>query len=162
MTSLGSQIASRKNNNLNIIRLLLALAVIVSHSFPVALGPGGDTREEPLYAWTHQQESSGAVAVDLFFLISGLLVTASWLRSKSMQDYLMKRILRIYPGFIVAMGFSAALVWAICPEFRVAVVHPVQWLLLLLQNLLFLSNSSIFFQGIFAGNPFPSANFIVI
>ncbi len=156
MTSLGSQIANHKSNNLNIIRLLLALAVIVSHSFPVALGPGGDTREEPLYTWTHQQESSGAVAVDLFFLISGLLVTASWLRSKSMQDYLMKRVLRIYPGFIVAMGFSAALIWVICPEFRAAVVHPVGWLLLLLQNLLDLSNSSISYKGIFAGNPYPN------
>ena len=156
MTSLGSQIASRKSNNLNILRLLLALAVIVSHSFPVALGPGGDSREEPLFTWTHQQESSGAVAVDSFFFISGLLVTASWLRSKSMQDYLLKRILRIYPGFIVAMGFTAALIWAICPEFRAVVVHPVGWLLLLLQNLLFLSNSSVCYQGIFAGNPYPN------
>lgn len=156
MTSLGSQISSRKSNNLNILRLLLALAVIVSHSYPVAQGPGGDTRGEPLNTWTHQQESTGAMAVDLFFLISGLLVTASWLRSRSMQDYLMKRVLRIYPGFMVAMGFSAALVWSICPEFRAVVVHPVQWLVLLLQNLLFLSNSSICFQGIFAGNPFPS------
>ncbi len=157
MTSLGSQIANRKTNNLNIIRLLLALAVIVSHSFPVALGSGGDTRAEPLYAWTHQQESSGAMAVDLFFFISGLLITASWLRSRSMQDYLMKRVLRIYPGYMIAMVFSAVLVWVICPEFRaIAVVHPVEWLLLFAQNLLYLSSSSISFQGIFAGNPFPS------
>ncbi|MGA2684543.1 MAG: acyltransferase [Verrucomicrobiota bacterium] len=155
VTSLGSQIASRKNNNLNIIRLFLALMVIFSHSFPVALGPGGDTREEPLSTWTHRQESSGGVAVDLFFLISGLLVTASWLRSRSMQDYFMKRVLRIYPGFIVAMGFSAALIWAFCPEFRAAVVHPVNWLLLLLRDLLLLTTDSIYYRGIFAGNPFP-------
>jgi peptidoglycan/LPS O-acetylase OafA/YrhL len=155
MTSLGNQIANRKINNFNIIRLLLALAVIVSHSFPVALGPGGDTRAEPLSTWTHHQESSGGAAVNLFFLISGFLVTASWLRSKSMQDYLMKRVLRIYPGFIVAMGFSAALIWAICPEFRAVVVHPVDWLLLLLKNLLFLFSSSLCYKGIFPENPYP-------
>ena len=154
MTSLGGQIASRKSNNLNIIRLLLALMVIFSHSFPLALGYG-DGGNEPLKIWTHRQESFGTVAVDMFFFISGFLVTASWLRSKSMQDYLMKRVLRIYPGFIVAMGFTSVLIWAFCPEFRAQVVNSYDWLVLLLQDLLFLSKSSIVYQGIFSGNPFP-------
>jgi peptidoglycan/LPS O-acetylase OafA/YrhL len=156
MTSLGSQVASRRNNNLNIIRLVLALMVIFSHSFPVALGTGGDTRAEPLYNCTHRQESSGALAVHLFFLISGFLVTASWLRSKSLQDYLKNRILRIYPGFIVVMGVTAVLIWALCPEFRAAVLHPIDWWLLLLKDLVWLTTNSIRYQGIFAGNPFPS------
>lgn len=156
MTSLESQIAGRKSNSLNIIRLLLALMVIFSHSFPTALGPGGDTREEPIFNWTHRQESSGAVAVNLFFLISGFLVTASWLRSKSVQDYLMKRVLRIYPGFIVSMAFSAALIWAVCPEFRAAVAHPVGWFKSLLGDMLWLNTNSINHQGVFAGNPFRS------
>lgn len=157
MTSLESQITSRKCNNFNIIRLLLALMVIFSHSFPVALGFGGDTRYEPLNIWTHHQASSGAVAVNSFFFISGFLITASWLRSRSVLDYLSKRVLRIYPGFIVAMLFSAALIWVCCPEFRAAVAHPMDWLRLLLQNMLWLSTSSIFWPGIFAGNPFPMA-----
>ena len=154
MTSLGSQMTSRKSNNLNAIRLLLALMVIFSHSFPLALGYG-DGGNEPLKFWTHRQEAFGTVAVDMFFLISGFLVTASWLRSKSMQDYLMKRVLRIYPGFIVAMGLTSVLIWTFCPEFRAQVVNSYDWLVLLLQNLLFLSNSSIVNQGIFSGNPFP-------
>lgn len=153
MTKLGSQIADHKHNNLNIIRLLLALMVIFSHSFPVALGYGGDVREEPLNIWTHRQASSGAVAVDSFFFISGLLITASWLRSKSGPGYFMKRVLRIYPGFIVAMGFSAALIWVFCPEFRTAVLHPVDWLWLLLKDWLWLTTKSINQQGVFAGNP---------
>ena len=155
MTNLGSQVASRKNNNLNIIRLLLALMVIFSHSFPVSLGPGGDTRCEPLNLGTRHQASSGSVAVNLFFFISGFLITASWLRSKSMPDYFMKRVLRIYPGFIVAMGFTAALIWAFCPEFRAAVAQPAGWLRSLLQDLLLLTTRSISWKGAFAGNPFP-------
>src|SRR5215472_14362624 len=101
MISLKNQIASRQCNNFNIIRLSLALMVIFSHSFPVALGHGGDTRFEPLNIWTRHQASSGAVAVNSFFFISGFLITASWLRSRSVPDYFLKRVLRIYPGFIV-------------------------------------------------------------
>lgn len=127
--------------------------VIFSHSFPVALG--SSRGNEPLNIWTRQQASFGAVAVNLFFFISGLLITASWLRSKSVPDYFMKRVLRIYPGFIVAMGFSAIAIWACCPEFRAA-VHPVDWGLLFLRNLLLLDNSCLSHPGIFAGNPFPT------
>ena len=129
--------------------------VIFSHSFPVALGHGGDTRCEPLSIWTRGQASSGGVAVNSFLLISGFLITASWLRSRSIPDYFMRRVLRIYPGFMVAMGFSAALIWAVCPEFRAAVVHPMHWSMLLLHDLLLLTNSSITQPGVFAGNPFP-------
>ena len=156
MTSLGSRTVSLRSNNLNAIRLFLALMVIFSHSFPLALGRAGGDHEEPLITWTHQQESFGNVAVGLFFLISGLLITASWLHSQSMQDYLMKRVLRIYPGFIVAMGFSALLIWGFCPKFRSAVEHPVQWLFSLLKDLLLLTSSAICDQSIFAGNPFPN------
>lgn len=155
MTSLGTQIASRKNNNLNVIRLMLALGVILSHSFSVTLGQGGEARGEPVTTWTCHQDSSGEVAVNLFFLISGFLITASWLRSKSMQNYFMKRVLRIYPGFIAAMIFSAGLIWTFCPEFRANVAHPAGWLWLLLKNLIVLTNSSICQPGIFAGNPLP-------
>jgi peptidoglycan/LPS O-acetylase OafA/YrhL len=157
MTSLGNQIASDRSNNLNAIRLMLALAVVLSHAFPLTLGWGGETKGEPLAALTHQQESFGYVAVNLFFLISGFLITASWLRSKSMQDYLMKRILRIYPGFIVAVGFSAAMVWIFCPEFRAGVGHGISWGLVMIKDWVFLTNSSIWRPGIFAQNPLPVA-----
>jgi peptidoglycan/LPS O-acetylase OafA/YrhL len=157
MTDFGSQIASRKSNNFNIIRLLLALMVIFSHSFPLALGYG-DGGNELLKSLTKRQESLGAFAVDMFFFISGFLVTASWLRSKSMQDYLMKRVLRIYPGFIVAMVITSVLVLTVCPLFRKQVANSFSlydWLVSLLQDLLFLTKSSIVDQGIFSGNPFP-------
>ena len=155
MTSLGDKIATSKTNNLNAIRLILALAVIVSHSFPLSLGPGGEEKGEPLVSWTHQ-ESAGTVAVNLFFLISGMLITASWLRSRSMQDYLMKRVLRIYPGFIVAVGFSGAIIWMLCPEFRANAGHGISWTLLMLRDWLFLTSASLGRKGIFAGNPFPN------
>ncbi len=156
MNSLEAQIAGRPRNNLNLIRLLLAWLVIFSHSFPLALGNGPAGEDpDPLNRWTHLQVSFGTMAVNCFFFISGFLITASWLRSKSVLDYCLKRVLRIYPGFIVAMGFSAALVWAFCPEFRAAVARPADWVWQWLQDLLFLNANSVSRLGVFAGNPVP-------
>ena len=93
---------SRASNNLNAIRLVLAILVILDHSFPLTLGKKND----PLYVLSHQQTTIGGLAVDLFFFISGFLITASWLNCKTMNDYMRRRILRIFPGFLVALIFS--------------------------------------------------------
>ena len=45
-----------------------------------------------------------------FFIISGFLITMSWKRSKGRGDYLRKRILRIFPGFIAVSLFCALVV----------------------------------------------------
>src|ERR1700722_18544978 len=119
MTTLLEKSVEVKLNSLNAIRLALALLVIFSHSYPLSGTPSPD----PLSFASHGQDSFGILAVNLFFLISGMLITSSWLRSKSMQDYLMKRFLRIYPGYIVAMLFSSFLIYVICPDFRFVAKH---------------------------------------
>jgi peptidoglycan/LPS O-acetylase OafA/YrhL len=95
---------SLKANQINLARLLLAVLVIFSHSY--TLTGVGDA--EPLSVFSHGQMWLGSVAVSLFFVISGFLILRSWLSSE-MREYFQRRILRIYPGFIVAMIVSAAL-----------------------------------------------------
>jgi peptidoglycan/LPS O-acetylase OafA/YrhL len=146
-----SRIESR-SNNLNAMRLALATMVMFSHSFALSYGAKG---VEPLAAFTRRQETFGSLAVDLFFAISGMLITASWFHSKSMADFLMRRILRIYPGFIVALGFSGALTWLCCPDFRQKLGHGLRWLQLLLTDAVNLDSLSAAWPGTFAHNPFP-------
>ncbi|MCC2308742.1 acyltransferase family protein [Cellulomonas chengniuliangii] len=82
-----------KNNSLNLIRLVLAALVLVAHAYYIAgrgVGPHLDG------------ENIGGWAVFGFFAISGYLITASrW--SNSLGAYLVHRIARIYPAFLVCL-----------------------------------------------------------
>lgn len=153
MNFLGSIILAKKKNNLNGVRLILALSVIISHSFPICYGSGGESKGEPLMLLTNNQMALGNAAVNLFFVISGMLITASWLRSNSMQEFLWKRILRIYPAFIVALAFSGLVIWTLCPEFRASAGRGISWSFLFLNDCIFLGDKSLGAEGVFAHNP---------
>lgn len=85
------------------IRLGLALLVIFSHSYPIVLG---NELGEPLIRLTGYQ-STGSFAVEMFLAISGFLVASSWDASNSAWSFMLKRVLRIYPAFIVLMMLQA-------------------------------------------------------
>lgn len=87
-----------KNNNFNLIRLLLAFFVILSHS-PELID--GNRNREVLTQIFHSL-SFGQLAVDGFFLLSGYLIVQSWESAPQVWYFLQKRILRIYPAFILA------------------------------------------------------------
>jgi len=59
MTSLGES-ARGRDNNLNLIRMVAALAVLVSHAYPISQGPDAI---EPLQALTGRSLGSHAVAI---------------------------------------------------------------------------------------------------
>jgi len=92
----------REDNNIDTLRFALASMVLFSHSFDAALGTA---RFEPL-KWATGQSTFGDLAVDLFFVISGFLITQSWEHRRNVVDYLKRRIGRIYPGFIAATLFG--------------------------------------------------------
>jgi peptidoglycan/LPS O-acetylase OafA/YrhL len=90
--------ARQRNNNFGFLRLLFATLVIVAHS------PGildGNTDRE-LLTRAFGTVSFGIVAVDGFFLISGYLITKSFLETNSISLYFEKRGLRILPGYFVS------------------------------------------------------------
>ena len=90
-----------KQNNFGFLRLFFAILVIFSHA-PDALD--GNFSREPMVR-IFGSMSMGDLAVDCFFIISGFLILMSYQNSSSFKSYLKKRILRIYPGFILAYLF---------------------------------------------------------
>ncbi len=96
-----------RKNNFDSLRLILALLVIFSHSFPLGTG---SYDAEPLWVITGGQTELGKVSVWGFFVISGFLITQSWLRSPSPIKFLKRRVGRIYPGFIVVALLSAIII----------------------------------------------------
>ena len=94
-----SEFFKRNNNNLDLIRLFLALIVIYGH-VPAFKGmaPGYIDFATRLFPFTY----SGALAVKSFFLISGLLVTNSILTKRNYKTYIVSRVFRIYPALVFA------------------------------------------------------------
>ncbi|MEX0286390.1 MAG: acyltransferase family protein [Paracoccaceae bacterium] len=95
--TLAGAFRTGRSGNLDALRLALAGCVIVSHAWPLALGPG---TVEPLEHLTGR--SLGGWAVLLFFFLSGLLVTGSAER-RSAIAFWQARVRRIFPGLGVAL-----------------------------------------------------------
>jgi len=84
------------------LRLFLAALVLYDHSCALISGGGEQFyRMELVSRLTRLHLASGDLAVDGFFVISGFLITHSWLSSPSLRKFLWKRVLRIYPAFLV-------------------------------------------------------------
>jgi peptidoglycan/LPS O-acetylase OafA/YrhL len=88
----------RRNRQFDLMRLIFATCVILSHA-PELID--GDRHRELLTRLTGTV-SFGDFGVDGFFLLSGYLILQSWLHDPDLWDYLRKRVLRIYPGYVVA------------------------------------------------------------
>lgn len=84
---------SHTTNNFTALRLLAALMVLFSHMFAIS------GRPEPLAL---PSSTFGALAVLIFFSVSGYLITASWLRDPSPLRFLSRRLLRLWPAMAVA------------------------------------------------------------
>jgi peptidoglycan/LPS O-acetylase OafA/YrhL len=143
-----SALLESRKNNFDFIRLFLSVLVIFSHSFPLT----GEQSNELFKRATQGQLTGGAVAVDAFFIISGYLIAASFEHSKSLWDYLKKRIFRIFPGYIALALFDLALVLPLSAG-HLSGATPTKRCLLALWKVLSLEDFATI--GAFRSNPYP-------
>lgn len=85
-----------RDNNVNILRFIAASMVIYAH-MATLLG---------LEKTSVMGQDLGYIAVNIFFILSGYLITGSWHRSASFTDYFIRRIMRIFPALIVVIFLS--------------------------------------------------------
>ncbi len=98
-----------RNIALDGIRGLAILLVIVSHAF-VRAQPGGGVER-----WVYEIACSGWIGVELFFALSGYLITSILLRTRDdpgyFQTFYMRRILRIFPLYYTMVCLMALVSW---------------------------------------------------
>lgn len=90
-----------QKNNFDFVRLLAASVVLLSHQYVLK----GLSEPAPLPG-----NSWGGLAVAVFFVISGYLITESWLRDPSLWKFFIKRALRLIPGLFFVTLFGALII----------------------------------------------------
>ena len=142
---------ARRGSNFDLLRLAAASAVVFSHSQLVVAGEGW---------WVAHSTSAfpqfGDDAVAVFFVISGMLVTQSWLRDPHLVRYLTRRVLRVMPALVVTVAASCLVLGVIASELTPSayLAAPGTWA--------YLVNTTLFFQmfnlpGVFTHLPLPCA-----
>ena len=143
-----------RTNNFTSIRLVLAWLVLYGHSFAIAKVPG---LRDPLMSLFQGSIWIGEIAVSGFFAISGFLVAASFVR-RGLADYLLSRVLRIYPALALCVGLSVFLLGPLMTNL------PLVDYALAQKTHSYLLNAFAFFPmqwqlpGVFEGNARPAVN----
>ena len=145
-----SDCVKSRDNNLNLLRIVAALAVLVGHSFALLAQP------EPWGArWGM---TPGSVAVDLFFVASGLLVCGSLVSKQSLLDYFCARVLRIFPALLVMLLLTVLVLGPYFTELPLAMyLMSAETLLYLKKCATLITGVAFTLPGVFAHNPYPYA-----
>jgi peptidoglycan/LPS O-acetylase OafA/YrhL len=136
-------------NNFDVLRLLAATLVFVSHCYPLT---GYAEPFGALAGWT-----LGEVGVVMFFAMSGFLIAKSWTDRPQLVPFALKRGLRLLPALVVAVALT---VFAVGPLFTTLSVggyfaDPATWLYLARNSLLLTFSAHL--PGVFAHNVYPDA-----
>jgi peptidoglycan/LPS O-acetylase OafA/YrhL len=94
-----AEVISSHENNFTLIRLILAIGVIYSHTFLMTK----DIKLDYLSNFLMPITTVGSLSVQIFFFLSGLFVAQSFSKEPNLFVYFVRRILRIWPALIVVV-----------------------------------------------------------
>lgn len=107
---------SRKKDNFLMLRIIAASLVIYGHA-PHLAPAVSNVDIFVRKGWGHY---SGDIAVDTFFLISGFLVTGSYLRQNDLYKFAKARFLRVFPAFLLNVALLALVYGAVFTTYSLA------------------------------------------
>jgi peptidoglycan/LPS O-acetylase OafA/YrhL len=148
-----SNFTQGRDNNFNLIRIIAAFAVLITHSFALAIGTGA---AEPLRGSLGM--TMGSIAVDVFFVTSGFLVTTSLLTRQSVLEFMWARVLRIFPALLIMLlvtVFGLGLFFTSWP--LSSFLADSQTYVYLLKCATVVTGVAYNLPGVFNGNPFKDA-----
>lgn len=128
-------------NNLDLLRLLLALSVVFLHLNH--LSQSGLTRSLGDFFY-----HISANAVPSFFIISGFLIYMSYERSSSLSSYLGNRFLRLYPAYVLLI-FGCTIFLVLVSDLLLVDYYSLATIKYFLYNSVFLNFMSPSLPGVF-------------
>lgn len=144
-TTIGDCCSNRKNN-LDFIRFIAAAFVIYSHSFVLT---NGNYNGELMVIFTKNNWSFGNFSVATFFILSGFLITQSYMNNPNILIYLKKRILRIIPALTIVILLSTFILGPIISTLPVSDYFSSRETYSYLKNIFFVPVYSL--PGVFSG-----------
>ena len=141
--ALYTHLQDRRQNNFNLIRLMAAMLVIVSHAFG---------HDDPVFQLSSGHVYASYLGLVIFFFLSGLLVSKSHTQSSSSLNFAWKRFLRLYPAAIIVVLLSALLLGPLTTTFS---LHAYFQDHLFFQYLMTCSLIKVYhyLPGVFQGSP---------
>jgi peptidoglycan/LPS O-acetylase OafA/YrhL len=131
------------------------LSVLFGHAYILSNGINHGEDFVSSFLVSHFGKSLPSIAVDIFFVISGYLIVASYTKHNNSYNYFKARILRIYPALVVAVlfcifagAFSTSL--SVSQYFMNPEVKEF-----LFTNVFALNGIKFNLPGVFLNNPYP-------
>lgn len=156
--------ASGRDNNFNLVRMIAATSVLLSHAYPLAVGADALEPFEKLLTQDHIHDNLGRVAVFAFFGISGFFITKSFCQKASLIAFVRARVFRLFPALVpMSILTFLAIAWlgTSAPFRETAQVFPEYFaaiLTLSFPKMLGVANLSSDIPGAFVGNPLTAVN----
>jgi peptidoglycan/LPS O-acetylase OafA/YrhL len=108
-----AQAIDSHDNGFNLVRLVCALLVVVFHGYQLnTLRAATD----PATSWLMPNTDLGGLAVGVFFLVSGIFITQSWMRDPHAGRYALRRVARIVPGLFACLLVTTVAAYAFFSE----------------------------------------------
>jgi len=144
----------RREDNFLLLRVIAAIMVIYGHSFATSPSYGAHN----IFVPVGLGRESGALAVDMFFVLSGFMVSASYGRRGDLYHFLLARTLRIVPALAVCVLLSALVIGPLFTTLSMGdYFSRHETYTYILQNLRFASRMQWNLPGVFDANHYSPA-----
>lgn len=111
--TIAARMARGRTSGFDYIRIVLASAVIFSHSVGVTLGESPNVHR----AWWPVTQPLYWAIIPCFFALSGFLVAGSLLRSTTTLEFVLLRVLRIIPALFVETILAALILGPLVTDY---------------------------------------------
>lgn len=144
----GERWCARQTRGFDYLRIILAVAVVVIHSFEVAYGPDALTGFDSRIPWMFM-----GFVLPSFFALSGFLVASSLERCRTLEGFMALRVLRLVPALAVEVLLCALLLGPLVTQITLSEYLRDPLFFKYFQNIL--GEVQFHLPGVFAGNPVP-------